>query len=48
MIDWWALGYNALWVLGLAVGLGTLSLAQFEASRARVRLRKKISVRCGP
>ena len=42
MIDWWALFHNSFWVLGLALGLGTLGVAHFEANRSQVRLRKKL------
>jgi hypothetical protein len=32
MIDWIGVGSNALWILGCAIGLGTLSYASWEAS----------------
>jgi len=44
MIDWLNLIWNALWILGLAVGLATLSYASWEASiykeKFSVRLRR--------
>ena len=43
MIDWWALLHNSFWVLGLALLLGTLSLAHYEASRSQVRLRRELA-----
>ena len=42
MINWWALLHNSFWVLGLATVLGTLGLADYEANRSQVRLRKKL------
>ena len=42
MIDWWALLHNSFWVLGLALGLGTLGVAYYEANRSQVRLREKL------
>ncbi|MFC2023158.1 hypothetical protein ACFLT5_00270 [Chloroflexota bacterium] len=42
MIDWWGLFHNSLWIAGLAVDLGTLSMARFEAKRTQVRLRYKL------
>jgi len=38
MIDWWGVFYNALWILGLALMLATLSVATFRASQAGRRL----------
>jgi hypothetical protein len=32
MIDWISVGSNALWILGCAIGLATLSYASWEAS----------------
>ena len=32
MIDWVSVGSNALWILGCAIGLATLSYASWEAS----------------
>ena len=32
MIDWLSVGSNALWILGCAVALATLSYASWEAS----------------
>jgi hypothetical protein len=43
MIDWWALGHNALWVVGLALGLAVLSVANYQAHREAVRLRDKLN-----
>ncbi|MGD1995080.1 MAG: hypothetical protein PVI59_17955 [Anaerolineae bacterium] len=42
MIDWWGLLHNALWVAGLAIILGALSMASYEAQRAHVHLRHKL------
>ena len=42
MINWWALFHNALWIVGLAVGLGALSIANYEAQRAGKRLRQQL------
>ena len=32
MVDWISVGSNALWILGCAIGLATLSYASWEAS----------------
>jgi hypothetical protein len=32
MIDWISVGSNALWILGCAIGLATLSYASWKAS----------------
>lgn len=32
MIDWYNLAANALWIIGCAIGLATLSYASFEAA----------------
>ena len=32
MIDWISVGSNALWIIGCAIGLATLSYASWEAS----------------
>lgn len=45
MIDWWALFHNSLWILGLALGLAALGLANYEANRYHVRLRQKLGER---
>jgi hypothetical protein len=42
MIDWWVLFHNFLWVVGLAVVLGAMSMANYEAQRATVRLWHKL------
>jgi hypothetical protein len=43
MINWWGLFRNALWVVGLAVGLGALSIANYQAHRRKVRLRQTLA-----
>jgi len=43
MIDWWTLGHNALWIVGLALGLAVLGVAHDEAQREAVGLRDKLS-----
>jgi hypothetical protein len=45
MIDWINLGGNALWVLGLALGLATLSFAVWQASFTGVSFRTIFSSR---
>lgn len=42
MINWWGLFHNSLWVVGLVVNLGTLSVASYEAHGEQVRLRQKL------
>ena len=39
MIDWFNLAANALWILGCALALGTLSFASFQASFSGEKLR---------
>ena len=43
MIDWLALAFSALWILGLALVLATLSFASYQAHEERVRLRQALS-----
>lgn len=43
MIDWWGLFSNALWVIGLAVGLAALSMASYQARVDGIRLRKRLN-----
>jgi hypothetical protein len=43
MIDWWGLFHNALWVVGLAVSLAALSMANYHAHREKVRLRQTLA-----
>ena len=43
MIDWWGLFHNSLWVAGLSVVLGALSMANYEAQRPGVRIRHKLN-----
>lgn len=38
MIDWVSVGSNALWILGCAIALATLSYASWEASLYREKL----------
>jgi hypothetical protein len=40
---WWGVAHNALWVVGLAVGLAALSMANYQAGQEQVRLREKLS-----
>lgn len=44
MISWWGLFRNALWILGLAVGLAAWSYARWWAHQNRVRLRLVINM----
>lgn len=43
MINWWGLAHNALWIIGLAVGLAVVSVAGHEAQRGNQRLRDKLA-----
>lgn len=43
MIDWLALLFNGLWVVGLAALLATLSWASWRASETRCRLRDALN-----
>ena len=43
MIDWFALGSGATWVLGLAVLLATLSVADWSCWRVGCRLRDQLN-----
>ncbi len=42
MIDWINLASNALWILGLALGLAALSYASWAASLQAVPLRRQL------
>lgn len=42
MIDWFNLAANALWILGLALALGTFSYASWEASLHDEKLRQRL------
>jgi|PlaIllAssembly_1097288.scaffolds.fasta_scaffold2125617_2 NhaP-type Na+/H+ or K+/H+ antiporter len=42
MIDWFNLGANALWVIGCAVLLATLSYASWEARLSRQKLAERL------
>ena len=50
MIDWISVGSNALWILGCAIGLATLSYASWEASvyneKFTARLRRPSLLSC--
>ncbi len=43
MIDWWGVFYNALWVMGLAVGLAALSMAVYRVRVTDVSLRRELN-----
>lgn len=42
MIDWFNLAANALWILGCALALGTISYASFQASLNNEKLRTRL------
>jgi hypothetical protein len=42
MTDWWGVFHNSLWVLGLAVILAALGLAEYQAGRDGIRLRQRL------
>lgn len=42
MIDLWGILRNLLWIAGLAVGLATLSIAEYQANE-EVKLRQKLA-----
>lgn len=44
MIDWLNLAGNALWILGSALALATLSYASWEASQRGERLRARLGM----
>lgn len=39
MIDWRLVGFSSLWILGLALVLAALSLADYDANQQRKRVR---------
>ncbi len=43
MIDWLNLGANALWIIGLALGLAVFSYASWQASVNKEKLREAIN-----
>ena len=42
MIDWISVGSNALWIIGCAIGLATLSYASWEASEYGEKLTTRL------
>jgi phosphatidylserine synthase len=43
MIDWVMVAANALWILGLAIGLATLSYASWEAWATHETFRQRLA-----
>jgi hypothetical protein len=43
MIDWLNLAANALWIVGLALALATMSLASWQAQRTKEKLRTRLA-----
>lgn len=43
MIDGWGLFRNALWIVGLAIGLAAWSIARWRALRQGIRTRQVLS-----
>jgi hypothetical protein len=43
MIDWVMLGANALWILGLSIGLAVFSYASWEAWASHSTLRESLA-----
>jgi len=39
LIDWYVVGFGALWIFGLSLNLAALSLADFERQRQHRRFR---------
>ncbi len=44
MIDWFSVGFGALWILGLGFVLATLSFANYLASAQKRRLRQSLGM----
>jgi hypothetical protein len=45
MIDWIALGFNALWILGLGFGLSAFGLAYFLSARHHIGFLQALRMR---
>ena len=43
MIDWWGVGRNLLWILGLSICLAVLSLVSYRARAEQTDLRQVLS-----
>lgn len=43
MVDWNSLGFNGMWLLGVAVIVAGLSISSYEASRRGERLRERLA-----
>lgn len=44
MIDWFSVGFGALWILGLGLVLATLSFANYLASQQKRRFRQVLGM----
>lgn len=42
MIDWWGVGRNSLWVLGLALCLAVLSMVSYRTRAEQISLREAL------
>jgi hypothetical protein len=43
MIDWWGVGRNSLWILGLSICLAVLSMVSYRARAEQISLRQALS-----
>jgi hypothetical protein len=44
MIDWYVIGFGALWILGLGLVTGALSFANYLASQQKRRFRQVLEI----
>jgi ABC-type iron transport system FetAB permease component len=44
MIDWYSVGFGALWIIGLGFVTAALSFAYYIASQQKMRLRRALGV----
>jgi hypothetical protein len=44
MIDWYVIGFGALWILGLGLVVATLSFANYLASQQKRRFREALEM----
>jgi hypothetical protein len=44
MIDWYSVGFSALWILGLGLVTGGLSFANYLASQQKRRFRHRLEM----
>ena len=44
MIDWYSVGFSALWILGLGLMVATLSFTYYQAGQQKQRFRQALEI----